>query len=592
MMVEIDNPKASIDVAKAMAIAGDIENAASTLLAVIRAHPMAVEAHYLLGIVHITAGKDVVAGVEMRRSVILAPDAAKPWRHLGEISYRLGDKSAGVHHLWRSYNCTPDDVILVRLIEMVRQCKIKLGNKLFILLKKVMILRNEKVFRKFVDILIQSEEINTPLYDVILQLAVIDHPSNVQFYQHMARERVSRWSSVHRQKSRLRLLKFGDASADILRNIAVYMKNAEQYHMASVYLRRAILYSPSEFDTYYRLFFLKRNQGALGEARSYLRKTWCALLPDEKGIKIGTVLNRFAELERASGDSAPLIPRFKEALSRVPPNGAAWRGMTRELARCQIEAGDSAGSLGSLKALERFRSNAPSTYLLSDWSSHFYRSGERHAYDRLVDRTFIQSYDLATVDPELDVHAFNAALRRCITTHPSLTLRGDGGMGDYRQTRDKGPGSLLEDQTPELVCLRGYFDLLLSRYRDSLPDDPHHPFLKFKNVPAPISLFWGLVNRNNIQIHSHCHYEDTFMTGIYYAHEAEDVFDPTNPRSGWFEALRSDLNISMAPEDVLEFETRPGRFLFLPAYFFHRAMPTKLPRKRVSIVADFKFTSG
>ena len=206
-----------------------------------------------------------------------------------------------------------------------------------------------------------------------------------------------------------------------------------------------------------------------------------------------------------------------------------------------------------------------------------------------MDRNFIRSYDLAAIDPDLDIPAFNAALRRRVTMHPSLTLRADGSVGDYRQTGDKGPGSLLEDQAPELVRLRGYFERLLSNFREELPENPAHPFLKFKNVPAPISLFWGLVNRNTKDIATHRHGDGTFATGIYYAHEAEDVYDPTNPRSGWFEALRSDLNIDMDPADILEFETRPGRFLFLPAYFFHRAMPTVLSRKRVSIVADFNF---
>jgi len=47
----------------------------------------------------------------------------------------------------------------------------------------------------------------------------------------------------------------------------------------------------------------------------------------------------------------------------------------------------------------------------------------------------------------------------------------------------------LEDQAPELVRLRGYFERLLLNFREELPENLARPFLKFRNVPAPISVF-------------------------------------------------------------------------------------------------------
>ena len=439
--------------------------------------------------------------------------------------------------------------------------------------------------------LTRGRDLKNPNAARVFGAALIDDPTDKRLYKVLGEENVSPASRDQRQKFRLRLLKFGELNVRALTNIALHARASEKYDMAEAYFKRAILFQPGRNIAYFTMFFMSRNRGTLETARDFLRHAWCVLYREDNGPGTEHLLRRFAELERARGDTRSLIPRFKKALSQPNLDPDSRRSMTCELARCRIEAGDIAGSLENLQSLERDRPTSPSTYLLADWSSHHYRTGDRRAYGRLVDPRFIRSFELADIDPDLDVPAFNAALRRLVTTHPSLAAGSDGGQGDMRQTGDKGPGSLLEDQASELIRLRGYFSLLLSRYREELPTDPGHPFLKYKNVPAPISLFWGLVIRNCDRVFTHRHGEETFATAIYYAHEAKDIEDSSNPRSGWFEALRSDLNIDMDPADIIEFEARPGRFLFLPAYFYHRAMPTRLSTKRVSIVADFNFAT-
>lgn len=323
----------------------------------------------------------------------------------------------------------------------------------------------------------------------MFRAALIDNPSDKRLYKVLGEENVSPASRDQRRKFRLRFLKFGELNVRVLTNIALHARASERYDMAEAYFKRAILFHPGRNIAYLTMFFMSRNRGTLETARGFLRHAWCVLHHEDNGPGTEHLLRGFAELERARGDTRSLIPRFEKALSRPTLDPDSRRSMTRELACCRTEAGDIAGSLENLQSLERDRPTSPSIYLLADWSSHHYRAGDRRDYDRLVDPCLIQSFDLADIDPDLDISTFNAAVRRVVTTHPSLAAESDGGQGDMRQTGDKGLGSLLEDQASELIRLRGYLNLLLSRYRDGLPSNPGHPFLKYKNVPAPISLF-------------------------------------------------------------------------------------------------------
>jgi len=583
--------RVAIENAKRLAKEGRLDDSARVLATHLQSSPLVSEARYLLGTIRMAAGDHRAAMIEIKRGLAAAPDAAQHWHQLGRLYGRGGDHANAARQWWRSHRCAPHDVkILSDLLTIVQRSNDEPPARLLNWHRIIFKLDERDLFRRYVELLTHSRSLRNARAARVLRAALIDDPANKRLYGVLGDENVSPASRDQRQTFRLRLLMLGEPNAQVLSNIALYARASEKYDIAEAYFKRSILFQPTRNIAYFTMFFLTRNRGTLEAARDFLRHAWCVLYRENNGPGTEHLLRRFAELERARGDTRSLIPRFQKALAQATLEADARKSMTRELARCQIEAGDTDGSLRNLQTLERLRTTTPSTYLLADWSSHHYRAGERRAYNRLVDRGFIRSFDLATVDPNLDISGFNAALRRLVTTHPSLAAGSDGGQGDMRQTGDKGPGSLLEDQALELVRLRGYFEHLLSTYRGELPIDPEHPFLKFKDVPAPISLFWGLVIRNCDRVYTHRHAEETFATAIYYAHEAEDIEDPSNPRSGWFEALRPDLNIDMDPADILEIEARPGRFLFLPAYFYHRAMPTRLSTKRVSIVADFNFT--
>ena len=536
-------------------------------------------------------GEHDAAVNEYRRGLVSSPGTVAYWFQLGRLLGRSRDEAGAAIQWRRAYCCDPESDRVTRDLIALRH---RIGNApagwLSDWWRRVLRSSDQALFRTFVDLMMRSGDPRSAHGIRVLRSAILENPTNKSLYRLLGDEGTSPASRDLRQVFRLRQLRLGAVDANTLRTIGHYNREAERYETAAAYLKRSILYNPTRNIAYFTMFFLSRNRDTIEVARSFLRHAWCVLYRETYGAGIEHLLRRFAELERVNGDTGSLIPRFEKERANPSLDQVSWRSMTRELARCQIETEDLTGAFANLQSLERFRPNEPSSYLLADWASYHYQAGNRREYDQLVDRRFIKSFELSDIAPDLDIQAFNSALRRLVTNHPSLKAGSDGGQGDMRQTGDKGPGSLLADQTPELVRLRRYFETLLQKYREALPEDPHHPFLRYKDVPAPMALFWGLVIRNCDEVFTHRHGEETFASAIYYAHESEDIEDPENPRSGWFEALRTDLNIEMDPADILEFEARPGRFLFLPSYFYHRAMPTKLSRKRVSIVADFNYS--
>ncbi|MDG2286213.1 MAG: putative 2OG-Fe(II) oxygenase [Alphaproteobacteria bacterium] len=304
---------------------------------------------------------------------------------------------------------------------------------------------------------------------------------------------------------------------------------------------------------------------------------------------IADVLNETASVLRLMGDSRRVIGDIRKALSYSGLTSTSRAKLTRQLALCQIESGDLRESLENLERVQQVKPNQPSTYLLSDWAGYHYRAKNREAYHYLNNPNFIKKYDIKEVAGDLNIREFNTALRNRVANHPTLQVLYKGARGGYSQTRDSGPGSLLADPAPELARLRHCFEQLFERYRAALPDDLDHPFLKLKDTSIRLSIFWGLILKDCTSSPTHRHGDDVFATAIYYPNEDVDQGDPDDPRAGWFEAMPLDLNIKMERSDILEFEPTPGRFIFLPAYFYHRALPMMSPKSRISIVADFQF---
>jgi tetratricopeptide (TPR) repeat protein len=396
-------------------------------------------------------------------------------------------------------------------------------------------------------------------------------------------------SDATRHAFRLRFSTFAASNWGIFRTLAQQADLNQRYTLSEQCLKQAIVADPEDSDQYLNMYFMSKYRYSAGIQCSLLRRGLCTLNPEQNLSRLVRLLGFYAIAQRQLGDTRPMIEDLRKALSLPSLTEHQRSELTRELVSCQIEAGDLSGSLANLQSLGSPRPRRPTTYLLEDWAGYYYEANDRENYNRLNNVDFIKCYDLKEIDPELDIRKFNSILRDRVQNHPSLKLLYRGDRGGYSQTKDRGPGSLLEDQAPELVRLRHYFERVLERYCAELPEDGNHAFLKLKDEPLRLSICWGLVIKDCKSSPTHRHGDETFATAIYYPNEKVDRGDPSDLHAGWLEAFRLDLNIDMAPADIRKFEPRPGHFIILPSYFHHRALPITSTKTRVSIVADFNF---
>lgn len=454
---------------------------------------------------------------------------------------------------------------------------------------KLLVGRDVARYRRYVALVQASLTTRARFLMDMTRAAIVECPNNPELYDYLGRSGDGPPPVAGRLKLLSRAFKLGRLDLRLLQSMGSYLRENGDFKGSEAWFKRAGAAYPGDPQAWLKLFSIGRNRQSDELALQQITRAWHCCAKDPSGANAVVTLPRATSILRLLGDTAPIIPEFVRALEGGDLEPANRDRLMQELARCQIEAGALDDAKQNLRRLEQRRSNRASTYLLADWASYYYKAGRPTDYHSLADRAFIKSYDLSNLEPDLDLATFNSALLRSVVRHPSLAVLYDGAQGGMHQTADRGPGSLLVDPAPELVQLRGYFARLLDRYRSDLPDDPAHPFLKFRSSPAEIEMFWGLVVRNCHASYTHRHGAETFVTAIYYAHDQPVIGDGENQRAGWFEAMRSDLNIEMDPADILEFDPYPGRFLFLPAYFYHRALPTLSQQTRLSIVADFNF---
>jgi tetratricopeptide (TPR) repeat protein len=392
-----------------------------------------------------------------------------------------------------------------------------------------------------------------------------------------------------RYKFHSRFMAFAASNWRVLRILSAKADRRQQYSLSERCLRQAIVATPSISETYLYMYFMSKYRYSAGEQCSFLRRGICALNTEQNLTLYLRFLGFYVTARRLLGDTGPLIGDLQKTMSIPTLTNLQRLDLLRHLASCQIEAGDLNSGLENLKTIDSARPRQPTTYLLDTWAGYYYAANDRVNYDRLYNLDFVKRYDLKEIAPKLDIQKFNSALHDRVTKHPSLKLLFRGDRGGYSQTNDRGPGSLLEDQAPELVRLRLYFERILARYLAELPHDDSHPFLKLRGEPLRLSIFWGLAIKNCQSSPTHRHGDDTFATAIYYPNEDVDRGDGSDPQAGWLETFRHELNIDMASTDIRTFEPLPGHFIILPSYFYHRALPLMSAKTRVSIVADFNF---
>jgi tetratricopeptide (TPR) repeat protein len=578
-------------IARDLVTTGRYGEAVHALGAGLRVHPLAVAERYLLGVMKIAANDHRGGQREIERSLILAPGLTLHWRQLGNFHLRLGRREEAGRFWWRAVRCDPtDNELILDLLRLFPKTSDLPTIRLLILINLVFGSGDINLFRRLVDLATRSEDPRKRFVFGLLKRAMVERPDDPGFYPYFGWDSTSLMSDAERHAFRARFFTFAASDWTISAARAGQADKSRQYDLAERHFRQAILLHPTESTLYKSMYFQSKYRYSHTKSHYFIQKALYAVRPEKCLSDYVKILCFCVAAYRGVGDTSPMIEALRKALFRPDLSKPLRAELLCQLASCQIEFGDRVGSLESLEVLDAGRPQRPTTYLLSDWANYYYKFDDQQIYKKLNNSDFIKFYDIQDLDGDLDVQEFNAALRERVANHPTLELLYRGDRGGYSQTKDHGPGSLLEDQTPELARLRSYFEQALARYRAELPEDDDHAFLKLRNEPVTLSVFWGLVIKDCESSPTHRHGIDTFVTAIYYPNKEADQGDPSNPRAGWLEVLRPELNIPINPEDILEIEPRPGRFIFLPSYFFHRALPMMSQNTRVSIVADFNFS--
>jgi len=194
---------------------------------------------------------------------------------------------------------------------------------------------------------------------------------------------------------------------------------------------------------------------------------------------------------------------------------------------------------------------------------------------RLMDSArFLTTGTLAPPDG-LSMDAFNRALAEEIKTdlqfHEAPSERAIRHAWRFN--------GLHRSQHPAIVALLDALCRAIGRYIAALPRDPDHPFLASRPQEFEVG-GWAVVSDGRSYHESHLH-PRAWATGVYY------VVQPEISR----ETERGWLRVGPPPElqDAWErrlIEPAPGRFVLMPAYFWHETEPMGVDQERICIAFE------
>ena len=242
-------------------------------------------------------------------------------------------------------------------------------------------------------------------------------------------------------------------------------------------------------------------------------------------------------------------------------------------------------AVSSTKPLEaHLRRNFRADYL-NCLSMVSYARDDIADYHRLVDPNLTWLTELRSAFTGNDFISFNSALTKEVLTHPSLRLATDGAFGRSYRTAYDGENSLLNSGASALTTLVQLIQSKLGEYLGRLPDDPSHPFLRYKSRPLRVGRLWGLVIYDATDTSRH-HHGDSYLTTIYYASLPESLQSGRGAHAGWLEIGRPNIDVGFRETDVRYFKPLVGDLVFLPSHIFHAPLPSTTMEPRISIATD------
>lgn len=206
------------------------------------------------------------------------------------------------------------------------------------------------------------------------------------------------------------------------------------------------------------------------------------------------------------------------------------------------------------------------------------------AVDRLVDyRRFVHPRLIEVPEGFDDLESFNAALheelaRQHLTPNHALEQTMRGGT----QTLN----NLFQNPSGLVAVLKRQVSRVVDDYVASLPEDPSHPFLRYRNPDYVFTGAWSTILRENGYDGSHVHNEG-WLSGTYYVRTPELTPEQHAAGEGYIQfgeppaRFASERNASartVAPQ--------VGLVVLFPSYYWHGVRPFTRGGVRHSVSYD------
>ncbi len=185
----------------------------------------------------------------------------------------------------------------------------------------------------------------------------------------------------------------------------------------------------------------------------------------------------------------------------------------------------------------------------------------------LVDyRRFVHPQLIHVPEGFANLESFNAALhaeleRQHLTPNHALEQTMRGGT----QTLN----NLFQNPTGLVAVLKRHIEQVVDAYVGSLPDDPSHPFLRYRNPRYVFTGAWSTILRGGGYDGSHIHNEG-WLSGTYYVRVPELTPAQHAAREGYIQ-FGEPPPMFASPRNVTERAVAPevGLAVLFPSYYWH-----------------------
>lgn len=327
--------------------------------------------------------------------------------------------------------------------------------------------------------------------------------------------------------------------------------------------------NPGAVPVHVELGRMLQRAGKLQDARAAF-ETAAGLAPNEPQIQVllGNVL-------LLSDDHAGAAAKYEAALGSQP-NLIDARAA---LAKAYLELGRWADAVA---ACDGVLARVPGhTGVLALKSVALFEAGETSGAREIMDfDRFLSTHRIGAPPGYASEADFNAALADAVMNHPSIAYE----PADYSTKKGYHTGELANDTAGPIPVLLDWIRGLVREKIAAVPADGH-PF--HARPPKNWKLnAWAVAMEDTGHQAPHIH-RDAWLSGCYYVRVPADVAASNDDKAGWIEFGRPhDYTLRKTVSDVHAVLPEEGMAVLFPAFFYHRTIPLRSKRRRISLAFD------